>query len=1067
MFGKRCFHPAGALLGLVALLSVCSVASAAYRYPPGPPFRYCPDSVSIYQAQMSDTTINPCFPSLDDTLFGMKGIVCGFRLRSTGRIYMENSNAADYNGIQVYTQGHMETQGIALGDSISVCGLRGQYQLENQIGGRLGTNLTVRRISGPHPLPPFRVGTTTTFKWSPVPANHPGIPSVGSLVKVTTPLRVARRGPGAGLPGNQNYLCVRADGGAPGDSLQIEGYTLTASDIIAPPLGYTVNWVQGILRRASPGGVDYLVISLRDANDVSVAGPPNLSDAFPIAENKLRLIFDKNLDEDTAEDPANYVLGSGSSGSNVTNATVVVGSPNMVDLTITEVLARLTQESILAQDIGSADCPACLMEPQSRTFILGVLSCLEVQTPRADSLAGDPCLDKSRFAGNGTAWGTRVTVRGIMMKEYGVQRLFHMQDAVSGPRSGVVAYNVPFGMQVGRQYLLACAVQEYYGMTELSNPVALIDEGPATVPAPQLQTIAVLTDLTCDPYEVTANAEDYEGVLVRVENAKVVPFNTEPRLPSPGGSFRIAGPAPSYPDTILVSNYNQTYTTATAVDTGAVVNVNGMLYVDQFASRIYPRDDSDIEFVVHIVEVDSFPISFARVDVSGAVSELGLALRGPTMVHVALDQIGDGNGDGREEVPTEMTQLDLSGLSCNLGPVFVRLRPPDKHPNQRSVGEIIETANTQAGRLDLPPFAPAGSADSFFDIFFEIEIPSVGMVLHNDVPKRMSSLIHHKPPEEGATYEDPVAIPLLDEYEHPTGIMIRAKHTPVPPIERDLFNDSEAIVELLGPGGVEPISLRGPTRVNVDTLAVVDEDCDGYEQVPTEMVQLDLSGTSSFGPVQIRLRNEADHPHRRTLGEIEETANLTPFRLDLRPFVSRDTTTAVSFFDVYFEVEIPSAGMILHNHDSKRMTAVIHHKPPERPDFYVSPPDSETALYDQLEQLTPFRIRNVIHYPVRFLGVPTELPPRTLALRSVWPNPGARAISITWALPRRAKTRLIAYDVSGRVVRRLVEGVFDAGVRGVVWDGRDAAGRKAPAGVYFLRLESEGYTAARRVVMIE
>jgi hypothetical protein len=240
------------------------------------------------------------------------------------------------------------------------------------------------------------------------------------------------------------------------------------------------------------------------------------------------------------------------------------------------------------------------MEPQSRTFILGVLSCLEVQTPRADSLAGDPCLDKSRFAGNGSAWGTRITVRGIMVKDYGVQRLRLMQDAAGGPRSGVVAYNVPFGMQVGRKYLLACAAMEFYTMTELSNPVALIDEGVVAVPAPQLSTVGALADVSCDPNQETLNGEDYEGVLIRVENVKVVPFNTEPRLPSPGGAFRIAGPAPSYPDTILVSNYNATYTTATALDTGAVVHVNGMLHVDEFGSRIYPRDDSDIEIVIHI-----------------------------------------------------------------------------------------------------------------------------------------------------------------------------------------------------------------------------------------------------------------------------------------------------------------------------------------------------------------------------------------------------------------------------------------------------------------------------------
>ena len=599
------------LFAVALLASIASAASAAYKYPPGPPFRYCPDSVSIYQAQMSDTTINACFPSLNDTIFGMKGIIVGFRLRSTGRIYIENSNAANYNGIQVYTQGHLESPptNLAIGDSISVCGVQGVYQLENQISGRLGTNLTVRRISGPHPLPPWRMGTTSTFKWSPVPANHPGIPSVGSLVRVTTPLRVARRGPGAGLPGNQNYLCVKADGSAPGDSLQIEGYTLTLSDIIAPPLGYTVNWVQGILRRASPGGVDYLVISLRDANDVSVAAPPNLSEAFPIAENKLRLIFDKNLDVATAQTPANYVLGSGSSGSTVNTATLVAGSPNMVDLTITEVLTRLTQESILAQDIGSADCPGCLMEPQSRTFILGVLSCLEVQIPRADSLGGDPCLDKSRFAGAGSAFGTRLTVRGVMSAHHGAD--YFLQDATGEQRNAVVAYNIPFAVTDGHQYLLATRVQEFSGMTELNNHAALIDEGEVTPPEPSLTTLAVLNDWGCDPNEEITNSEDYEASLVRVENVKIVAWNTPPTAPSKGGPFRVAGPVPLCPDTLLVYPSGNSYPDFTPV-VNSWVNINGSHYNSTYYgySEIYPRNADDIE-VLGVLGVTDAPLELA------------------------------------------------------------------------------------------------------------------------------------------------------------------------------------------------------------------------------------------------------------------------------------------------------------------------------------------------------------------------------------------------------------------------------------------------------------------------
>jgi len=455
----------------------------------------------------------------------------------------------------------------------------------------------VRKISSGNPLPPFRVGTTTDYRWT--PASGPGSsfatadPVEGMLVRVNGPLRVARVGPGAGLPANTAWLCVNADGSAPGDSIYVDGYQLTSSNIIGPALGTTVDWVRGIMRRASPGGVDAWIISLRGPDDQSVQAPPNLSEAYPIAENKLRLTFDKNLDLASAQNPANYSLGSKLSGSTVDNAVVLGGSGTMVDLTITDVLPRLTVESIQSKNIGSATCPACLSPAQSLSFILGILSCLEVQTPLVDSLMADPCLDKSRFAGPSSGLGERVTVRGVLVHWYGGgDNLFYMQDAGGGPRTGVAAYNVPFGPVEGHQYLLAARVQEYYGMTELNNPVAMIDEGFVGVPAPYLTTVGALADQSCDPNQETLNAEDFEDVLVRVENAKVVPFNTEPYLPQPGGSFRVVG-LPERTDTLLVSNSAGSYTFA--ADTSMVLNINGCLYFSlDRGPRLWPRSNADI-----------------------------------------------------------------------------------------------------------------------------------------------------------------------------------------------------------------------------------------------------------------------------------------------------------------------------------------------------------------------------------------------------------------------------------------------------------------------------------------
>jgi hypothetical protein len=591
------------LVALALLASVVSVATAT-TYPPGPPYRSCPDSVTLFQVQRSDTLANACFPALNDTVLGIRGVIVGFRQQSTGRIYMENSNGADYNAVQIYTRNiHYENLGYAVGDSISVLrGVMGVYQEEYQIAGNSSssdTNATFIRIQkiAPGTLPPERVGTTSTYNWAPVPTNHPGRPSVASLVRVEGPLRVARRGPGAGLYSETYWLCVNADGSAPGDSICIDGgyMTTTAAAMVAPAEGTIINWVRGIMRRAAPGGTDCLLISLRDVNDISVQAPPNLTDAYPIAENQIRLQFDKNLHKASAENKANYKLASNLSGSTVNAAVLVGGAGSRVDLTITDVLPRLSLESIQSRNIGSATCPACLSTQQSQEFILGVLSIAEVQAPLPDSLIGEPCLDKSRFAGLGQAYGPRLTVRAVVSaKQSGA--LTFIEDAANGKRSGVAAYQVNFPHLVGHQYLFATNVQEYYGMTELREETLIGDEGAVTPPAPLLTTCAVLNDRSCDPNQETDTAEDFEGVLVRVEKVKVVGFDDPWVPPFPqGGSFRVAGPYPACTDTIRIDSGGDTHFPGFTPELGMILNVNGSFYfTDDRVPQIWPRGDSDI-----------------------------------------------------------------------------------------------------------------------------------------------------------------------------------------------------------------------------------------------------------------------------------------------------------------------------------------------------------------------------------------------------------------------------------------------------------------------------------------
>ena len=79
--------------------------------------------------------------------------------------------------------------------------------------------------------------------------------------------------------------------------------------------------------------------------------------------------------------------------------------------------------------------------------------------------------------------------------------------------------------------------------------------------------------------------------------------------------------------------------------------------------------------------------------------------------------------------------------------------------------------------------------------------------------------------------------------------------------------------------------------------------------------------------------------------------------------------------------------------------------------------------------------------------------PRMLAFASIAPNPFNPRAEIRFEVPRRSDVRLRVHDLRGRVVKTLVNAVFDAGTHSVNWEGRGDDGAVSAAGVYFVRLE--------------
>jgi hypothetical protein len=100
----------------------------------------------------------------------------------------------------------------------------------------------------------------------------------------------------------------------------------------------------------------------------------------------------------------------------------------------------------------------------------------------------------------------------------------------------------------------------------------------------------------------------------------------------------------------------------------------------------------------------------------------------------------------------------------------------------------------------------------------------------------------------------------------------------------------------------------------------------------------------------------------------------------------------------------------------------------------------------------------------------TGAPPITssaLALHPNHPNPFNPSTTIRFDIAARGRVTLRVYDVHGALVRTLLDETRDAGPSSASWNGRDDLGRGVSSGLYFSRIESNGESRTRKMVLLK
>ena len=99
----------------------------------------------------------------------------------------------------------------------------------------------------------------------------------------------------------------------------------------------------------------------------------------------------------------------------------------------------------------------------------------------------------------------------------------------------------------------------------------------------------------------------------------------------------------------------------------------------------------------------------------------------------------------------------------------------------------------------------------------------------------------------------------------------------------------------------------------------------------------------------------------------------------------------------------------------------------------------------------------------------TDMPtiPEEYVLSQNYPNPFNPSTTLSFSVPIESDVVLNIYDVTGRLVKTLVNENMKTGYHSVVWDGVDMSGDNVSAGLYIYSLQAEGVSLTRKMVLMK
>ena len=88
--------------------------------------------------------------------------------------------------------------------------------------------------------------------------------------------------------------------------------------------------------------------------------------------------------------------------------------------------------------------------------------------------------------------------------------------------------------------------------------------------------------------------------------------------------------------------------------------------------------------------------------------------------------------------------------------------------------------------------------------------------------------------------------------------------------------------------------------------------------------------------------------------------------------------------------------------------------------------------------------------------------PYTFSLGQNYPNPFNPVTTINYSIPQKGMVTVKVFDVTGKLVKTLVNETIEAGSNSVVFDASSLA-----SGVYFYNIVSGGFTDTKKMILVK